>query len=292
MEIKNIQTFLCVAELKSFTKAAEEMNYAQSTVTTQVQQLERELGFPLFDRIGKHVSLTALGTEFLSHAYKIVSMIDRVSSLNKNLKELRGTLRVGVLESLLLSSVLKVLPEFKKNFPKIDIKLKIGQATELLHQLKENTLDMVYITTDSETDGELNCCYKHAEELVFICSTEHPLAKQKNIPLERLFEEEFIVTEHTGICYTKLQEIAKKSRCVPRDAIEIDSIVAVTHMVKNNMGLGFLPECALKDLLESGKLAKVDARMEKQVYYSKILCHKNRWVSPFMESFIKEISNR
>ncbi len=64
MDIKNIETFLHVAELENFTKAAEELSYAQSTVTTQIQQLERELGFPLFDRVGKHVSLTQLGEKF------------------------------------------------------------------------------------------------------------------------------------------------------------------------------------------------------------------------------------
>ena len=72
MDIKNIETFLRVAELENFTKAAEELSYAQSTVTTQIQQLERELGFPLFDRVGKHVSLTQLGEKFRAHADDIL----------------------------------------------------------------------------------------------------------------------------------------------------------------------------------------------------------------------------
>ena len=68
MDIKSIRTFVRVAELKSFTKAANEMNYVQSTVTMQIKQLEKELGYPLFDRIGKKVSLTLNGMQFLSYA--------------------------------------------------------------------------------------------------------------------------------------------------------------------------------------------------------------------------------
>ncbi|MFR1801691.1 MAG: LysR family transcriptional regulator, partial [Faecalispora jeddahensis] len=68
MELRNVATFLRVAECESFTKAAEQLGYVQSTVTIQIQQLEAEICVPLFDRLGKHVSLTSSGQEFMVYA--------------------------------------------------------------------------------------------------------------------------------------------------------------------------------------------------------------------------------
>ena len=84
MDIKNLKTFINVAKLGSFTKAANEMNYVQSTVTTQIQQLEKELGYPVFDRIGKKVSLTTLGAEFLKSAYSILNILEKAETKGKD----------------------------------------------------------------------------------------------------------------------------------------------------------------------------------------------------------------
>lgn len=126
MDIRNIQTFIRVAELGSFTKAADELKYVQSTISMQIQQLERELGFPLFDRIGRKVSLTVLGRAFLDHAYEITHSIQEVAYLGKNKKDICGTLRVGVLESLLFSNMLRLLPRLKDAFQNLDVQLKMG----------------------------------------------------------------------------------------------------------------------------------------------------------------------
>ena len=75
MEIRNLTTFLKVTELKSFSKAAEALDYSQSAVTVQIQQLERELGVQLFDRIGKNVSITQYGKDFVSYARDVVSAV-------------------------------------------------------------------------------------------------------------------------------------------------------------------------------------------------------------------------
>ena len=135
MDIRNLKTFIKAAELGTITGAARELNFAQSSASAQIQQLEKELGFPLFDRIGKRVSLTALGVQFLSRAYEITKSLEEAANLGKDISELGGTLRVGVLESLLFGKVLKILPEFKEKFKNLDLQLKMGQASELLSQL-------------------------------------------------------------------------------------------------------------------------------------------------------------
>ena len=287
MDLRNVETYLRVAELKSFTKAAKELNYAQSTVTMQIQQLEKELGYRLFDRIGKTVSLTQPGEDFLQYAYTLLRTFENAKTLDRDPTKLRGTLRVGVLESLLFAAMLDLLPDFRSAFPNAELQLKMDQTTELVQQLKENRLDMVYLSADLNTDPDLQCCYRRREELVFLCAPDHPAAKKT---LKELWNYEFVVTERTGICYGRLLELAAKHDAVLRTCVEVDSTVAIIDAVQRGLGIGFLPQYAVQKQLKTGRLVRLETNRPPQYYYSQILCHKQHWMSPLMEGMIRIIT--
>lgn len=289
MDLRNLQTFIQAAELGSFTKAAEESQYVQSTVSTQIQQLEKELGYPLFDRIGKRVSLTVLGERFLSYAYQITQAVQDASNLDKSPEDVRGALRIGLLESLLFGNMLPLLPWFKSTYKNVDLRLKMGQASELLQQLRQNQLDMVYLSADLNTDPELRCLYRRREQLIFVASPQHPLANQSEISVSQLLSWDFVVTEHAGICYGRLRALAAWHNTTLYASVEVDSTVAIAELVEHNMALAFLPEYSVRRQLEQRKMVKLNVNLEPQIYYSQILCHKNRWVTPFMENLISRI---
>lgn len=289
MDLRNLQTFIQAAELGSFTKAAEESQYVQSTVSTQIQQLEKELGYPLFDRIGKRVSLTALGERFLSYAYQITQAVQDASNLDKSPEDVRGALRIGLLESLLFGNMLPLLPWFKSTYKNVDLRLKMGQTSELLQQLRQNQLDMVYLSADLNTDPELRCLYRRREQLIFVASPQHPLANQSEISVSQLLSWDFVVTEHAGICYGRLRALAAWHNTTLYASVEVDSTVAIAELVEHNMALAFLPEYSVRRQLEQRKMVKLNVNLEPQIYYSQILCHKNRWVTPFMENLISRI---
>ena len=285
MDLRNIKTFLRVASLGSISRAAEELDYAQSTVTAQIQQLERELGFPLFDRIGKRLSITAPGQAFLRYANEICALTQKAGELGNDPKEMAGTLRVGVLESLLFSVLPGILPTFKREFPNVEVQLNMGQAEYLLTQLKQNRLDMVYLSADRNTDPELCCAYQRREELVFLTAPDHPAANRR-IGAAELFEYEFLVTERSGICYRRLRELAASRRLTLRHGMVVDSTVVIASLLKQGMGLAFLPEYSVWQQLERGELARVAVQLPRQTYYSQLLYHKSKWLAPFMEQFI------
>ncbi len=289
MDIRNIRTFARVAELSSITKTAEELNFAQSTVTVQIQQLEKELGYPLFDRIGKSISLTEAGKRFLSHAYEILHSIEQAQNIDKELRDLHGSLRVGVSESLMIGVLIDLIPLFKKQYPHLDLRLKTGHTTQLLEQLKQNQLDIIYISQSINTDPDLRCHYRRKEELVFLCAADHPLANEKKVTPQKLMEHDFLVTEREGICYGRLREVAAQYNVTMRDSVEVDSVHVITQLLQTNIGLAFLPKYAVAEQLKEHHLAKVDVNMAPQIYFSQILCHKNRWLSPFMAKFIELI---
>ena len=289
MDIRNIHTFIRVAELKSFTKAADELNYVQSTVTMQIQQLERELGYPLFDRIGKKVSLTSLGMEFLAYAYEILHAVEKAETLGRDTDSIRGMLRLGVSESILFGVLIDFLPAFKKKYKNLDLRIKTGHTTELLEQLKQNQLDMLYLSANLNTEPDLRCHYVCPEYMVFLSGAGHSMAKKKKIPLKELMTNDFLVTEREGICYGRLRELTAQYNVTLRDSVEIDNIFIIADLVQKGMGLAFLPEYAVQKRLEEGTLVKLDVDIPPQIYYSQVLCHKSRWMSPFMTGLIEMI---
>jgi len=286
MDIQSIKTFIEVASLENFTKAAEELNYAQSTVTMQIQRLEEELGFPLFERIGRKNYLTAAGQEFLPHAVEMLRIIQKVGTLGHELSEMTGTLRIGALESLMFSSALHIIPQLHNYFPNIDIQLKLGQTSELLTLLKQNQLDLVYASYSSIEDPLLVSCYKRREEVIFIAGPQHPLASRKKIPLDELLTYPFIVAEPSGRCYGMLHEIASRAGKDLRHPVTVDDIEAICLLLPNEQSISFLPEYSLTDKLKCGKIIKLDVDIPPQIFYSQLIYHKNKWLSPYMERFI------
>ncbi len=286
MDLKFVKTFVKVAELESFTKAAEQLNYVQSTVTMQIQQLERELGFPLFDRIGKKISLTTLGCEFLNYAYELLHIENKAQSMTKNRAGEGGILRVGVPESVMFSKLLKILPQFKREYSEIELRIKTGHTTQLLKELKQNQLDIVYTSADLNTDPDI-CCYDiKKEHIVFVCASEHPLAVEKNVSVKNLMSYNFLITEREGVCYTHLKNIAARYNATVFTSVEVDSVYVIIELVKSGMGIAFLPEYAITDSLERGELVKIDTVLSVQEYYAQVLCHKNRWISPAISHLI------
>ena len=291
MDIQSANTFISIARLGSFTATAEELHYAQSTVTMQMQRLEKELGFPLFERIGRKTQLTEEGKEFLSYAERILELSEGAKRIGCDPKSMRGTLRIGILESLLFAKMLPILSEIRKEFPNLEINLKIGQASELRSLLKQNQLDLLYVSGAANTDPALCSQYRHKEELVFAVDPAHPLASKSGVEICDVLSYPFIVTEPTGYCYGRLCEIAAEQKQSLHHSVVLDSIIAICTLLCDRQSIAFLPSYALTERLAAGELTVLDVKYPKQIYYSQLLCAKDKWISPFIEAMIEKIRN-
>lgn len=289
MDTQSTKTFVRIARLGSFTAAAEELHYAQSTVTMQMQRLEKELGYPLFERIGRKTQLTAEGREFLTYAERFLELAEGAQRIGSDAKQMRGTLRVGILESLLFAKMLPILSEFRREFPNLEINLKIGQASELRSLLKQNKLDLIYVSGGICSDLSLRTCYRRKEELVFAADPAHPLALRNELDIKEIFEYPFIVTEPTGYCYGRLCEIAAEQEVSLRHSVELDSVLGICPLLCDRQSVAFLPKYALTSDLSAGTLTTLDAFYPKQIYYSQLLCVKDKWISPLIDALITKI---
>lgn len=292
MEFRNIITFLCVAELGSFTGAANQLGYVQSTVTMQIKQLEEELGTVLFDRIGKRVELTANGQSFMHYANLLVNISEQAKLIGKQPEKIEGELRVGILESLLMWVLSEKLPEYYKIFPLIKVRTRTAPSNELFQMLKQNELDIVYFLGKKMYSTDFVCAWSEPVRIVFVSHPENPFANKKSVLLQELVEQPFILTENNGFYRNALEETAMQRGIAIQPLFVIDNTSAIIKLLKKGLGISFLPEYAVKESLINNELVIINVEDCSIQFWSQLFYHKDKWLTPQMESFIELIKNK
>lgn len=291
MEFRNIITFLCVAEIGTFTGAANQLGYVQSTVTIQIKQLEEELGTVLFDRIGKRVELTANGQSFMHYAKQLVNISEQAKLIGKRLEKIEGNLRIGILESLLIWALSEKLPEYYKVFPLIKVLTRTAPSNELFQMLKQNELDMVYFLGKKMYRNDFVCAWSEPVRIVFVSHPDNPFANKKNILLRELVEQPFILTENNGFYRGALEEITMEQGIDIQPLFVIDNTSAIIKLLKKGLGISFLPEYAVQESVINNELVIIDVEDCSIQLWIQLFYHKDKWLTPQMESFIKLIKN-
>ncbi|WP_168193816.1 LysR family transcriptional regulator [Lysinibacillus sp. SGAir0095] len=289
MEFRNIITFLCVAEIGSFTGAASQLGYVQSTVTIQIKQLEEELGTVLFNRIGKRVELTANGQSFMHYANQLVTISEQAKLIGKRPEKMEGNLHIGILESLLIWVLSEKLPQYYSLFPLIKVQTRTAPSNELFQMLKQNKLDMVYFLGKKMYSNDFVCAWSEPVRIVFVTHPDNPFANKKNVLLRELVEQPFILTENTGFYRSILEETAMQQGFTIQPLFVIDNTSAIIKLLKKGLGISFLPEYAVKESLNNNELVTIDVVDCSIQLWSQLFYHKDKWLAPQMESFIELI---
>lgn len=291
MEFRNIVTFLSVAETGSFTRAAEQLGYVQSTVTIQIKQLEEELGIVLFDRIGKKVELTANGQTFIHYARQLLNISEQAKLIGKKTDTIKGNLRIGILESLLIWVLTEKLPDYYKRFPLIEVRTRTAPANELFQLLKQNELDIVYFLGKKKFSNDFVRAWSEPVRIVFVTHPDNPFANKEKVLLRELVGEPFILTENSGLYRNALVEIAMQQGIEIKPSFVIDNTSAIIKLLKKGIGISFLPEYAVKESLINNELVIIDVEDCSIEFWSQVFYHKDKWLSPQISSFIDLIKN-
>jgi len=170
MELRQLATFIRVAQFKSFSRAAESLGYSQSAVTVQIRQLEEELDTRLFDRMGKRIALTDTGERFLSHACDVMNQVNQARMSVTSTAELHGSLHIGTIESLACLKLPTVLHLYRKFNPKVSIRITVGEPEDLIEHMERGELDMIYVLDEPLYSNNWNKLMEQREEIVFVAS--------------------------------------------------------------------------------------------------------------------------
>lgn len=203
MEIRNLESFIQVAELGSFTKAAESLGYTQSSVSTQIRQLEKELGIPLFERINHRVRLTEKGKEILNLTHELFRTAEAIKKTADNPLTLSGHIRIATAPSLCHWLFQNNFEQFHRHFPDISLEVISTSTEEMFRLLSQNEIDLVYTLDHHIYDRNYVIAYEAPVSCHFFCSSAHPLASRESVPVKQLIHESFILTER-NTSYQKL----------------------------------------------------------------------------------------
>jgi len=290
MEIRNLITFLQVAERKSFSRAAEALSYTQSTVSSQIKQLENELGTRLFDRVNHSVMLTSSGNKLVKSAQKILNLVNEIESNSMDGDVCEGNVRFAMAPSICDLMMGNTYMTFNRMFPKINVKIMAAETYEMLEMLNRNEADIIFTVDRHVYDAQYIIASEKKVKMNFIASKDFELANKKDIEIEELMAYPFVLTEK-NLSYRKPfdEKLAEKNLEV-NPIIEMGSTNLIIELVELGLGISFLPDYVTRKSMESGKICYLDVKNFDVDMWRQLLYHKDKWISPAIGQVIEYCS--
>ena len=284
MELKNLRTLQAVADQGSYQKAADCLGYTQSTVTVHIQQLEEELGIPLFERVGRGMALTQMGRQALIQARELLLAADRLSRLGQERQAPSGTLRVDMAETLLCYKTQPVIQKFRKLAPQVRLIIRSRNCLDIAENIRSGACDLG-VGYDMDWSRDMLEVEPMGEyEVILLASPEfcHPdfVTRGQRKPVS-------LVTDEPDSIFRRRLEAYLRARDITLDAtLELWSIETIKRCVMSNLGFTYLPRFAAQEELKDGRLIELAAPISGVRFPTLCARHKNRWVTPAMELFI------
>jgi len=247
MDLKTLKTFHAIVKYGSFNRAAQVMNYVQSTVTMQIQKLEAEMGVSLIERgSGKELRLTEAGRWFYNQSLEIVKNLEQLQS---SLSEMRsgeaGHLRLGATEPTASYRLPGILGRFMSIYPNIRISVEIANTPVLGERVRQGEIAFALATAPGLGSG-LSFEPLFAEEFAVLLPENHPLAEKEIIEPEDFQGHRLLITSATCPYRRKLETILQEKGEVALDTMEIGSMTALKFYVRNGLGIALVPKIAVE----------------------------------------------
>ena len=287
MDLRQLRTFQMVARTLSFTRAAEMLDYAQSSVTAQVRALEDELGAPLFDRLGRRIALTVSGVRLLEYADKLLNLADEAYLAVAALDEPVGQLVIAAPETLSTYRLPPLLKQFRTRFPRVQLILRSYAVAEAIDRLGDGSVDVAVLLTEPLVVPDRIVVQPLVEErFLLLAAPEHPLTEVLCVTPEHLADQTFLLTEAGCTYRTRFEKrvVAAGGRITM--PMEFSSIEAIKQCVMANLGITLLPEVAVCHEVEHRRLVALPWFEPDFTMFTHLLWHRDKWLSPALREFI------
>lgn len=289
MELRQLKTFQMVAKLMSFNRAAEALDYAQSTVSTQIRILEEEFGVPLFNRLGKRICLTEAGQMLMRYSQKMLDFEKETLARVSGWEESHGSISIRIPQSIGTYLLPSVLSKFQSSFPKIGFDISTCVYDTLAYELKTGITDVAFLLAESIPYPELEAEVLRTESLVIISSPDHPLAQKSAMDLRDLIGQSILLPKHDCSYKKVFEHILNEEKVDPVVFLELNSVEAIKQCVLKEVGVAMIPMMAIKQEIAEKKLAILPWPQEKLETAILMIWHKGKWFSPAMQSFMDTV---
>lgn len=248
MDIRQLQYFVQVARMNSFSRAAESLYITQPTISKMIRNLEEELGAALFYREGKSIRLTDAGEILLSKAQNIVESFSSLSSELDSLRNLqRGHIRIGLPPMVGASFFPAVIGEFHRRYPEVTIRLHEDGSKKVEDDVESGLLDIGAIVLPVSTD-KFHCFTFVEEKLELLVPASHRLAGAGSVVLKDLEDEEFVLFREDFALHDRIITECIKAGFQPNVVYESSQWDLISQMVGAGMGIALLPQTICRDI--------------------------------------------
>ncbi|KFF41936.1 MAG: LysR family transcriptional regulator [Candidatus Atelocyanobacterium thalassa] len=296
--LDQLRILKAIAAEGSFKRAADTLYISQPAVSLQVQNLEKQLNIPLFDRGGRKAQLTEAGRLLLSYGEKIITLCRETCRAVEDLQNLNGgTLIIGASETTGTYLLPRMIGLFRQKYPDIVVQLQIHSTRRTAWGVNNGQVDLAIIGGDipNELQDVLKVIPYIKDELALILPTNHPLSKVKTIQKDDLYRLNFISLDSQS---TIRRVIEKNLNCCGINTkrlnieMELNSIEAVKNAVQAGLGAAFVSITAIEKELKTKEIYVANIEKIKVKRTLSVIVNPNRYRSKASETFIKEILPR
>ena len=282
---RQLRVFVEVAQLASVTRAAQALHLTPPAVSMQIKEIESQVGLPLFDRQGRQISLSTAGEYFLVHARRMLSALRDADNAMARMKRLdHGLLTVGMV-STAKYFVPRLLADFKKEHPRIDVRLVVANNREqLVARMQAAEVDLSVMGRPPKELATRAEAFA-AHPMVFVCPPDHPLLAVGHPPLQALLPYPFIVREHGSGTRNAMQQFFVEHRFEPQITMEMSSNETIKQAVMAGMGVSFLSLHTLGLELRNGLLNLLDVEGTPVMRTWNVVHLQSKVLSPAAEAF-------
>ena len=287
MELKYLSTLKAILETGSFYSAAQKLNYAQSTITFQMQQLEQELGIKLFEKIGRKMVLTRAGEEIMPYVDAILENIERLETYSKEPYEMKGTLKILLAETLLTYQMQPVLKEFHKQAPHVQLSLQAMNCYRITDEICKGNAD---IGIHYNVGGYGNSIVtEELKEYQTVLVGPVSLNEDESDFVTKGQRKELclLVSDLDGVYQKRIDRYLEQQDIRMYGIMELGTTEATKRCLLSGLGVACVPRYVVAEELEKGLLKELKTQLENDRITSICVYHKNKWITPAMELFIR-----
>lgn len=282
--LRQLKVFESVARHLSYSRAADELHLTQPAVSMQIKQLEDNISLPLFEQLGKRIYLTDAGRELYQYSRAIAQQLSDMEVALDELKGMeRGKLNIAVVTTANYFAP-HLLAKFCQRYSGVTVSLNVSNRETVLKQLADNLIDLAImgqppenLDIDSESFME--------NPLVVVAPPDHPLCKERDIPVKRLATETFLVRESGSGTRSAMERFFAAHEIKINKGMETDTTEAIKQAVQAGMGLGIMSRHTVELELETKRLKILDVQGFPIVRYWHVVNRKNKRLSSVANAF-------
>jgi len=286
MELRQLKTFRTVATLLSFNRAADVLNYAQSTISVQIKALEEDLGVRLFDRLGKRIVLTEAGELLSQYAQKMLDMEAETLAGVKGRNQPQGSLTIRAPQTIGNNYLPRVVGKFRNDFPMVSFNFHTCAFHSLEHELQTGVTDLAFLLAESIQSASLVAEPLRFERLLMVSNPANPLAKKAKVSLRDLADQSIFLAKSDCGYRMVFEQILTEANVKPETLLEFNSVEMLKGCLKLSQGVAMIPDIAVRAEVDQGELSILAWEEEHMETAVLMIWHKDKWLSPSLRAFM------